>query len=51
MRAIVLGLTVLAAPAVRAQPASTADPATELGNGKTFLATPVFSEEEDRGLL
>jgi 4-hydroxy-4-methyl-2-oxoglutarate aldolase len=51
MRVIALGLAVLAAPALRAQPASPADPAAELRKGKTLLATPVFSEEEDQKLL
>src|SRR5262245_12441433 len=51
MRVIAVGLAVLAAPALRAQPASTADPATELRKGKSFIATSVFSEEEDAKLL
>lgn len=45
-----LGLAVLAAAANAQTPPAT-DPAAELRAGKNYLATPVFSEEEDRGLL
>jgi 4-hydroxy-4-methyl-2-oxoglutarate aldolase len=51
MRVIALGLAVLAATALRAQTASNADPAAELRAGKSFLSTPVFSEEDDKKLL
>jgi regulator of RNase E activity RraA len=51
MRAIALSLTVLAAANARAQVAPGADPAADLRTGKSFISTPVFSEEEDRKLL
>jgi 4-hydroxy-4-methyl-2-oxoglutarate aldolase len=51
MRAIALSLTVLAAASAHAQSASGTDPAAELRQGKGFMPTPVFSEEEDRKLL
>jgi regulator of RNase E activity RraA len=51
MRAITLSLTVLAAANARAQVAPGADPAADLRTGKSFISTPVFSEEEDRKLL
>jgi regulator of RNase E activity RraA len=51
MRAIALSLTVLAAASAHAQSASGTDPAAELRQGKGFIPTPVFSEEEDRKLL
>jgi 4-hydroxy-4-methyl-2-oxoglutarate aldolase len=51
MRGIALSLTVLAATSARAQVAPGADPAADLRTGKSFISTPVFSEEEDRKLL
>jgi regulator of RNase E activity RraA len=51
MRTIALGLAVLAAASTHAQAPPPADPAAELRGGKGFLATPVYSEEEDRTLL
>jgi 4-hydroxy-4-methyl-2-oxoglutarate aldolase len=51
MRAIALSLTILAAASAHAQSASGTDPAAELRQGKGFIPTPVFSEEEDRKLL
>jgi 4-hydroxy-4-methyl-2-oxoglutarate aldolase len=51
MRAIALSLTVLAAANAQAQVAPGADPAADLRTGKSFISTPVFSEEEDRKLL
>jgi regulator of RNase E activity RraA len=51
MRAIALGLTVLAAAAAQAQAPPSPDAAKELRGGKSFLSTPVFTEEEDRKLL
>jgi len=52
MRTATLSLVLAAAAAaVRAQTAPPADPAADLRAGKSFLATPVFSEEDDRKLL
>jgi len=51
MRAIALSLAVLAPAGAHAQAAAAADPAADLRSGKSFIATPVFSEEEDRKLL
>jgi 4-hydroxy-4-methyl-2-oxoglutarate aldolase len=51
MRAIALSLTVLAAASAHAQAPSGTDPAAELRQGKGFIPTPVFSEDEDRKLL
>jgi 4-hydroxy-4-methyl-2-oxoglutarate aldolase len=52
MRMFVLSLAVVAASAaVRAQTPTAADPAAEVRAGKSFLATPVFAEEDDRKLL
>jgi 4-hydroxy-4-methyl-2-oxoglutarate aldolase len=51
MRAIALSLAVLAPAGAHAQAAAAADPAADLRAGKGFIATPVFSEEEDRKLL
>jgi 4-hydroxy-4-methyl-2-oxoglutarate aldolase len=51
MRAIALCLTVLAAASAHAQSASGTDSAAELRQGKGFIQTAVFSEEEDRKLL
>jgi regulator of RNase E activity RraA len=49
---IALGFTILSAAALaQAQTASAPDPAKELRAGKSFLSTPVFTEEEDRKLL
>ena len=51
MRAIFLGLTVLAAATAVAQ-TETGDVAIEtLRGGKNFIATPVFSAEADAELL
>lgn len=44
-------LVLLTSAAAQAQAPPAADPAAELRGGKSFLATPVFSEEEDRRLL
>jgi 4-hydroxy-4-methyl-2-oxoglutarate aldolase len=52
MRTTALSLALIAlAAALRAQTAPPADPAADLRAGKSFLATPVFSEEDDRKLL
>jgi 4-hydroxy-4-methyl-2-oxoglutarate aldolase len=51
MRAIALSLTVLAAASAHAQAPSGTDPAAELRQGKGFIPTAVFSEDEDRKLL
>ena len=51
MRAIALSLTVLASASAHAQVAPGTDPAADLRTGKSFIPTPVFSEEEDRKLL
>jgi len=51
MRAVVLGLAVLAAATAHAQTRSEADAAAELRAGKGFIATRVYSEEEDQKLL
>src|SRR6185503_20049841 len=51
MRAIALSLTFPAPALAQAQVAPGADPAADLRAGKSFIATPVFSEEEDRKLL
>ena len=51
MHTIALSLTVLAVASAHAQAPSGADPAAELRQGKGFIPTAVFSEEEDRKLL
>jgi 4-hydroxy-4-methyl-2-oxoglutarate aldolase len=51
MRAIALSLTVFASASAQAQVAPGTDPAADLRTGKSFISTPVFSEEEDRVLL
>lgn len=51
MRALVLGLAVLTAVTAQPQATMEGDPAAELRAGKTFIATPVHSEEADRKLL
>jgi regulator of RNase E activity RraA len=51
MRTFTLGAIVLAMPAAGAQAPPAADPAAEVRGGKIFIATPVFSEEDDRKLL
>jgi len=51
MRALSLGLTLLAAATPHPETPSAADPAAALRAGSGFIATPVFSEEEDRRLL
>lgn len=51
MRAIAFSLVVLVAAVSHAQTPPEADTAAELRAGRSFLATPVFSEEEDRKLL
>lgn len=51
MRAVVLGLAVLAAATAHAQTRSEADAAAELRAGKSFIATRIYAEEEDQKLL
>src|SRR2546426_4882908 len=51
MRAIALSLAVLVGAVAHAQTPPKADPGAELRSGRSFLATPVFSEDEDRKLL
>ena len=51
MRTLSLGLTLLAAAAAHPETPSVSDPAAALRAGTGFIATPVFSEEEDRRLL
>src|SRR5436309_2171781 len=51
MRAAALSLVVLAAAMAHAQTPPKADPAADLRSGRSFLTTPVFSEDEDRKLL
>lgn len=51
MRTIALSLAVLVAAAIHGQTPPKADPAAELRSGRSFLATPVFTEDEDRKLL
>jgi len=51
MRTTALSLAVLAATVTHAQTPPKADPAAELRAGRSFLATPVFTEDEDRRLL
>jgi 4-hydroxy-4-methyl-2-oxoglutarate aldolase len=52
MRTTALSLAVLAAAIhAHAQTPPAADPAAELRSGRSFLSTPVFSEEDDRKLL
>lgn len=51
MRALVFALAVLAPAAAGAQVPSGPDRSAELRSGKSFLPSPVFSEEEDARLL
>jgi len=51
MRTITFGLAVLVVTPAAAQAPSKPDAAAELRAGKGFIATPVFSEAEDRALL
>ncbi|MBP1619796.1 MAG: hypothetical protein H6Q02_563 [Acidobacteria bacterium] len=51
MRAIVLGLAVLVAAPVAGQVGAPADPAAAMRAGTNLMATPVYSEEQDRKLL
>jgi len=50
MRVTALCLTVLASASAHAQVAPGADPAADLRSGRGYIATPVFSEEDDRKL-
>jgi len=51
MRTIIVGLTALAAAMATAQDAPDDAIIDELRSGKTFIATPVFTAEEDQQLL
>jgi len=51
MRAIAFGLTMLLSAGARAQVPSGAEPSAELRQGRGFIPTTVFSEEQDRKLL
>jgi len=51
VRTLSLGLTLLAAAAAHPETPSVADPVAALRAGSGFIATPVFTEEEDRRLL
>jgi regulator of RNase E activity RraA len=51
MRALMLGLAAFAAVPVLGQTGPQADPAAAMRAGANFMATPVYSEEDDRKLL
>jgi len=51
MRVTALCLTVLASASAHAQVAPGTDFAADLRSGKSYIATPVFSEDDDRKLL
>lgn len=51
MRALAVGVVVMAAVAARAQPPSEAKAAEDLRAGKGFIETRVYSEAEDQKLL
>lgn len=51
MRVTALCLTLLASASARAQVAPGTDSAADLRSGRSYITTPVFSEDDDRRLL